>query len=111
MKFGFELFKCVRSQLNVEVIEVYPFAIVRSLLQNCEHKSTERGYRDQLSAIASRTGWEPQNLEADLKRKVFGSCHDRLDAYMAAGVASLAANNRRAIGDASKPNDAIGVPL
>ena len=87
MLFGFELFACLKSELSTEVIEVYPFAIVRALLPACDHKSTEQGYRDQLDAVAAQTGWKPQNLEARLKVTVPGSRHDRLDAFMAAWVA------------------------
>jgi predicted nuclease with RNAse H fold len=111
MLFGFELFARLTSDLRVEVIEVYPFAIVRALLPTCKHKSTEQGYRDQLDAVAARTGWEPQNLEARLKATVPGSRHDRLDAFMAAWVASLLPEGRRAFGDAQRPNDAIWVLL
>jgi hypothetical protein len=111
MLFGFELFTRLRVDLRVEVIEVYPFAIVRALLPACEHKTTEKGYRDQLIAVAARTGWEPQRLEDRLKETVSGSRHDRLDAFMAAWVASLAADRRRAFGNAQQPDDAIWVPL
>ena len=41
MLFGFELFASLKSDLKSDVIEVYPFAIVRALLPACEHKSTE----------------------------------------------------------------------
>jgi len=111
MLFGFELFACLKSGLRAEVIEVYPFSIVRELLPACEHKSTEKGYRDQLHAVAARTGWEPQSLEARLKAAVPGSRHDRLDAFMAAWVASLPLQARRAFGDAQRPDDSIWVPL
>ena len=77
MLFGFKLFACLKSGLSAEVIEVYPFAIVHALLPTCEHKSTQRGYRDQLDVVAARTGWEPQNLEARLKATVPGRRHDR----------------------------------
>ena len=111
MLFGFELFAHLRGDLRVEVIEVYPFAIVRALLPACEHKTTEKGYRDQLIAVAVRTGWEPQKLEDRLKETVSGSRHDRLDAFMAAWVASLPPDGRRALGDAQQPDDAIWVAL
>jgi predicted nuclease with RNAse H fold len=111
MLFGFELFASLKSGLKAEVIEVYPFAIVRALLPACQHKTTEQGYRDQLNAVAARTGWEPQHLEARLKATVPGSRHDRLDAFMAAWVASLPPERRRAFGDAQQPDDAIWVPL
>jgi predicted nuclease with RNAse H fold len=67
MLFGFELFERLRSGLGTEVIEVYPFAIIRELLPTCEHKSTENGYRDQLDAVAARTGWQSRSLEMRLK--------------------------------------------
>jgi len=110
MPFGFELFLALRRVLDAEVIEVYPFAIVRALLPSCEHKSTEQGYRDQLSAVADCTGWEPQRLEAQLKASVPGSRHDRLDAFMAAWVATLAPERRRALGDGLRPDDSIWIP-
>lgn len=109
MLFGFELFSSLRASLGIEVIEVYPFAIVRASLSACEHKSTEQGYRNQLVAVAARTGWRPQDLEAKLRATVPGSRHDRLDAFMAAWVAALPREQRRAIGDAEHPDDAIWV--
>jgi hypothetical protein len=111
MLFGFELFARLRGDLGAEVIEVYPFAIVRALLPACEHKTTEKGYRDQLAAVAARTGWDPHILEARLKETVPGSRHDRLHAFMAAWVASLPPEGRRAIGETLRPDDAIWVPL
>jgi hypothetical protein len=84
MLFGFELFASLKDGLAAEVIEVYPFAIVRALLPACQHKTTEQGYRDQLNAVAARTGWAPLKLEARLKATVSGSRHHRLDAFMAA---------------------------
>jgi Protein of unknown function (DUF429) len=111
MLFGFELFACLKSDLSADTIEVYPFAIVRALLPACEHKSTEEGYRDQLVAVSARTGWEPQKLEAKLKLTVPGSRHDRLDAFMAAWIASLPLRERRAVGNDQWPDDAIWVPV
>ena len=99
------------ERAKAEVIEVYPFAIIRALLPVCAHKSTEKGYRDQLVAVAVRTGWEPQDLEARLKVTVPGSRHDRLDAFMAAWIASLSPERRHALGDAQRPDDAIWVPF
>ncbi|WP_324482674.1 DUF429 domain-containing protein [Acidiphilium sp.] len=110
MLFGFELFSALRRELDVEVIEVYPFAIVRALLPSCLHKSTEGGFRSQLEAVAQRTGWEPQCLETALKSAVPGSRHDRLDAFMSAWVATLPVEQRRAFGDAHHPDDSIWVP-
>jgi len=110
MLFGFELFTHLRKELGVEIIEVYPFAIVRTLLPTCRHKSTEQGYREQLEAVAIRTGWQPQDLEAKLKATAPGSRHDRLDAFMAAWVASMPQKARRAFGDPQRSDDAIWVP-
>ena len=111
MLFGFELFAQLRNSFWVEVIEVYPFAIVRALLPGCQHKSTDQGYKDQLAAVAARTGWAPPDLETRLKETVHGERHDRLDAFMAAWVASLGSEHRRALGDPQQPDDAIWVPL
>jgi predicted nuclease with RNAse H fold len=110
MRFGFELFAQLRRSFYVEVIEVYPFATVRALLPACQHKLTDQGYKDQLAAVAARTGWAPQDLEARLKATVHGSRHDRLDAFMAAWVASSGSERRRAFGDPQRPYDAIWVP-
>ena len=111
MLFGFQLIAELRNSFKAEVIEVYPFAIVRSLPTQAGHKSTENGYRLQLAEIAVRTGWEPLELEAELKASVSGARHDRLDAFMAAWLASLPSANRRAFGDALDPDDSIWVPL
>jgi len=99
MLFGFELFAQLRSSFCVEVIEVYPFAIVRALLPACQHESTDQSYKDQLAAVAARTPWASQNLEARLKERVHGSRHDRLYASMAAWVASLGSEHQSAFGD------------
>jgi hypothetical protein len=56
MVFGFELFARLKSSFMAEVIEMYPFALVRTFLPACKHKSTEQGYQDQLKAVASQTG-------------------------------------------------------
>jgi hypothetical protein len=57
MLFGFKLFESLKVGLNAEVIEVYPFAIVRALLPACEHKSTEKGHA---LAYRSRLGDTPR---------------------------------------------------
>ncbi|WP_333669626.1 DUF429 domain-containing protein [Elioraea tepidiphila] len=111
MLFGFELFKALRQGFNAEIIEVYPFAIVRALLPQCEHKKTEQGYQDQLAAIACRTGWAPITLAERLKTVVPGSKDDRLDAFMSAWVASLSPDRRRAYGNPEAPDDAIWIPV
>ena len=110
MLFGFELFAAARSELEGEVLEVYPHAIARRLAPHCLHKSTEAGYQSQLAAIAAATCWTPTDLEHELKVAVSGNRHDRLDAFMAAFVASLPENRRRAYGNAHNPDDAIWIP-
>ena len=87
MLYGFELFDQIRSLPGVEVIEVYPYAIVKALGRECKHKSTREGYFCQLEAISRATGWDPKNLEGTLRKTVSGSRDDRLDAFMAAWVA------------------------
>lgn len=110
MLFGFELFKTLRQSFNAEIIEVYPFAIVRALLSDCPHKKTEQGYQDQLAAIARRTGWDAVALAERLKAMVPGSRDDRLDAFMSAWVATLSPDRRRAYGNPEAPDDAIWIP-
>ncbi|MBS0393560.1 MAG: DUF429 domain-containing protein [Proteobacteria bacterium] len=111
MLFGFELYRALRGRLDAELIEVYPQAIVRGLAGPVAHKSTDAGYRAQLAAAAAATGWEaPRDLEAALRATVAGTRHDRLDAYLAAWVASLPARSRRAYGEAHSADDAIWVP-
>ena len=58
MLYGFALFAGLRTRLQAEVIEVYPYAIVHALLGPCAHKTTEAGYQRQLAAVAARTGWD-----------------------------------------------------
>jgi hypothetical protein len=112
IRFGcFTDFSSLRCKFPTEVIETYPFAVVRALLPVCDHKSTERGYREQLTAVAERTGWKPEILEARLKFAVSGTRDDRLDAFIAAWIASLPPQKRRAYGDPRLLDDAIWVPL
>jgi len=110
MLYGFELFKALRAMSACEVIEVYPYAIVKALVGDCPHKSTPEGYRRQLEVIAVTTKWTAPELELVLKCSVPGSKHDKLDAFMAAWVASLSADRRRAYGNKNDPDDAIWVP-
>ncbi len=110
MLYGFELFKALRKMTSCEVIEVYPYAIMRTLLAKSPHKKTREGYTLQLRAIANATGCIADELESNLKLHVRGSKDDRLDAYMAAWVASLKPQNRHPFGSNSDLNDAIWVP-
>ena len=111
MLFGFELFAACRSELGAEILEVYPHAIARRMAPDCLHKTNKAGYQAQLAAMATATSWTPTDLESGLKKAVSGSRHDRLDAFMAAFVASLPADKRRAYGNAQNPDDAIWVPV
>jgi predicted nuclease with RNAse H fold len=107
MLYGFELFAALRL-LTPEVIEVYPQAIARTLVgPDCPHKSSEAGYSRQLSAIAKSTGWDACSLERELKTTVSGKRDDRVDAFMAAWVASLLGGQRRAYGNSADLDDAI----
>lgn len=110
MLYGFEIFKALRAIGGFEVIEVYPYAIVRTLLSECPHKTTPDGYKRQLESVANATNWTPLELECALKHSVAGSKHDKLDAFMAAWVASLCRQSRRAFGNENDPDDAIWVP-
>lgn len=110
MLYGFELFSALRSTNLFQVIEVYPYAIVSELLPGCAHKSTKDGYNNQLSEIALRTGWSADLLEEQLRRTTFGGKHDRLDAFMAAWVASLQLGKLRAYGNSKNADDSIWIP-
>jgi predicted nuclease with RNAse H fold len=110
MLYGFRIFAALRAS-GIEAIEVYPQAIVRTLIRGaCPHKSTPQGYERQLRVIARRTGWRPRELERALAAASAGSRHDRLDAFMAAWVASLEPRDRVAFGNERDPRDAIWVP-
>ncbi len=111
MLYGFELYTALRTTLGVEVIETYPAGVIHEIARGCEHKSTEAGYQRQLAVVAGHTGWEdPAHLEARLKETVALTRHDRLDAFMAAWVASLPTDRRRAYGNPADPDDSIWVP-
>jgi predicted nuclease with RNAse H fold len=110
MLYGFELFSAFRSASLFELIEVYPYSIVSELVPGCPHKTTVEGYRRQLDTIAQQTGWIAEELERRLKLTASGSKHDRLDAFMAAWVASLPAEKRRAYGNPTSLTDPIWAP-
>jgi predicted nuclease with RNAse H fold len=110
MLYGFALFKELRKIGLHEVFEVYPYSIMRSLLENFPHKSSSEGYSLQLKTIANATGVAPEILENDLRRCVRGSSHDRLDAYMAAWLASMGPEDRTSFGSQNDPDDRIWIP-
>ena len=110
MIYGFELFAAIR-RIGLPVIEVYPYAIVRSLLPQSPHKKTPEGYTAQLAALAARTGWRPDALEAALRTCCLGGAKDdRLDAFMAAWVAASNRSALTAYGDPDDPDDSIWCP-
>lgn len=110
MLYGFHLFAELRARTGAEIIEVYPYAIAHRLKAAHHHKSTATGYKNQLAAVAKRTGWSPAKLEQRLTATVPGKQHDRLDAFMAAWVAGLPPEGRYPYGTPAQPDDVIWVP-
>lgn len=107
MLFGFELFKVLSAE-GWDCLEVYPQATVQVLNPRAPHKTSKGAVADQLRAASRHTDW-PQEPTVDALRLIgFGDSHDRLDAYLAAWVASLAEPDRRPLG--RKPDDVIWVP-
>jgi Protein of unknown function (DUF429) len=107
MLVGFELFR--RLRLEWECLEVFPQATVALLGVGGVHKSRKGGIEAQLAAVARLTGWPtPPNLEV-LAQVGHGRLHDRLDAYLAAWVASLDLGAREPLG-CPLNNDVIWVP-
>jgi hypothetical protein len=106
MLVGFELFRRLRE--DWECLEVFPNAIAVSLGSAAIHKTREDGFRNQLSSLARYTGWPETAAEASLADIGYGKPHDRLDAYLAAWVASLEDEFREALG--TPPDDAIWIP-
>jgi Protein of unknown function (DUF429) len=106
MLVGFALFESLCPQW--ECLEVFPQAIVCVLDAAQLHKGTPEGFRAQLEAASSQTGWSSEALLKELMNSSFGSPHDRLDAFLSAWVASLGADERSPFG--KPPDDAIWVP-
>jgi len=86
----------------------YPQAIARALGCAGGHKSKKEGHGEQLEAVAAATGWQREELRSALAAQGYGSRHDKLDAFMAAWVASLPKGRLLACG--KPPDDAIWVP-
>lgn len=110
MLYGFRLFAELRARTGAAIIEVYPYAVAHRLKAAHHHKSTVTGYKNQLAAVAKRTGWSPVRLEQRLAAAVSGKPHDRLDAFMAAWVAGLPPERRCPYGTPAQPDDVIWVP-
>ena len=106
MLVGFALFEVLSG--HYECLEVFPQAITSVLGAAGIHKSRAQGYERQLSAFASNTGWDAEELSRQLGACAYGPGHDRLDAYMCAWVASLYPDRVIACGD--PPDDVIWVP-
>ena len=96
MLFGFELFSVPASGSSGSRSSRY----IRLLSSGhcypaCEHKSTEQGYRDQLVAVAARTGWRTAGSRSqtagDGARKSSrspGRIHGSLGCHLAAATAA-----------------------
>lgn len=106
MLIGFELFRTLKEKY--ECIEVYPQAIIRALQCSKGHKSTADGLTEQYHRFALAIGLTPEILMDNLEFSGYGSKHDRLDAYLAAWIASLEENQREGYG--IPPDDVIWVP-
>jgi hypothetical protein len=106
MLVGFELFRRLRQEW--ECLEVFPQAIAAALKSARVHKSKPEGLLCQLSSVSHYTGWPNTASKSCLVEIGYGSLHDKLDAYLAAWVASLPINRREPIG--APPNDVIWVP-
>jgi len=106
MLAGFALFRELSQAYDC--IEVYPQAIARSLGCSGRHKSKQQGFEEQLGAVAKATGWETHALHQAISRQGYGSRHDKLDAYMAAWVASL--TQRKTVACGEPPDDVIWLP-
>lgn len=106
MLVGFELFSVLEE--HYECREVFPQAIVECLGCSSQHKSTAAGYAAQLAAAANATGNSAERLARDLTNSVYGSRHDRLDAYFSAWIASLPVSQLEVCGE--PPWDVIWIP-
>ena len=93
MLVGFALFRTLEREYDC--IEVFPNAIVRALQPLIRHKSTPDGYQRQLDLLTDQTGFQTTPIPV----ACYGAKHDRLDALLAAWIASLPATERIAHGD------------
>jgi hypothetical protein len=108
MLVGFALF--CRLRKDWECIEVYPHATAWFLVAATTHKSKRPGMAAQLSAAYDFSGW-PSNTDVNpdvLAGIGHAKLHDKLDAYLAACMASTPPDERYALGQ--PPNDCIWVP-
>jgi hypothetical protein len=106
MLVGFALFRILRQ--TWECLEVFPQATVKILGAADVHKSRSGAVESQLAAAAKYTRWPLSPTTEALIKVGHGALHDRLDAYLAAWVASLEPEMREPIG--VPPNDVIWIP-
>jgi len=106
MLVGFSLFE--KLGRICECIEVYPQATAAVLGCSKIHKSKADGIAAQFQSASMATGWSGGSGKPELESAVFGSPHDKLDAYLSAWIASLPERDRIACG--VPPNDAIWIP-
>lgn len=106
MLVGFELFRTLSG--TYECIETYPQAIVQQLSCADQHKASAVGLQCQIEKAADLVGLSPARFRTELDRMGYGSLHDRVDAFLAAWIASLEEPDRVAFG--TPPHDAIWVP-
>jgi hypothetical protein len=106
MLVGFALFERLRREW--ECLEVFPQAIARALRASDVHKRKAEGQLAQLTAAANYTHWPSPVSLAALDDIAHGARHDRLDAYLAAWIASLPESQREPAG--LPPNDVIWLP-
>lgn len=106
MLVGFELFRVLESEFRC--MEVYPYAIAHALGVAGYPKSTVEGHKLHLAAAAKATGNDASLLGSSLTKGVYGSRHDRLDAFLSAWVAASPDNVLTAYGH--PPGDVIWCP-
>lgn len=106
MLVGFELFRRLRRQWRC--LEVFPQATVSIIGAGERHKSQAVAALFQLAAAARHTRWPLEPSKDSMKVVGYGALHDRIDAYLAAWVASLEVEERLALG--TPLDDVIWVP-
>lgn len=106
MLAGFELFRAFGRL--AECREVYPQAIACALGCAGRHKAQDHAWLTQLKAASVLTGWPNRNHARSTLHIAWGNSHDRVDAYLAAWVASLPTRALKPFG--APPDDVIWNP-
>jgi len=92
-------------------IEIYPHATAKLLDVAGKHKTKDDQAYIQLQALSKFTGWPSTQCEWDQVPYICkGPTHDKVDAYSAAWIASLAQSDRLALGE-PEASDAIWLPI